>query len=284
MTHAATRGGPNDRLGDKGTVLRAGAGGLGVRILSLFATLLSFVVLTRVQGDTGYGLYVFALSVTALLALPVQVRMPTLAIRETASAESANDWGALHRIRDWAVRVNVHFGLAIAGAIPLFTWVGGARLSYDSRHVFWLAAALILPVAQTSTFGATLRGLRWVVSGLYPGEVLRPLLISALVAATLLLWVDGPSPEIALVLNFIATMLVLLLLIVPVRGVLTAQSRAERGRRVTPRSRKSALASGMSMRTEGSDGTVHPNHLRGPRRSRDHAHQHELQHEAMALA
>ena len=216
--------------GTKGQLQRAAAGGLGVRILSLFATLLSSVVLARVLGDTGYGLYVFALSVTALLALPVQVGTPTLVIRETASAEAANDWAALHSIRAWAVRVNVLFGLAIVGAILLFTWVGGARLSDDSRHVFWLAAALILPVALTSTFGATLRGLRWVMSGLYPGEVLRPLLISALVAASLLLWVDGPSPEIALVLNFIATVLVLLLLMVLVRRALPAQSRTERSR------------------------------------------------------
>ncbi len=216
--------------GVKRQLLRAGAGGLGVRIVSLLATLMSSVVLARTLGDTGYGLYVFALSVMALLALPIQAGTPMLVIRETARAEAANDWVALHSIRAWAVRVNVLFGLAIAGAILLSTWVAGTRLSGDSRHIFWLVAMLILPVALTSTLGATLRGLRWVMSGLYPGEVLRPLLISAMVAASLFVWVDGPSPEIALVLNFVATVLVLLLLLMLVRRALPAHSRAERGR------------------------------------------------------
>lgn len=214
--------------GIKGQLLRAGAGGLGVRILSLFATLLSSVVLARVLGDSGYGLYAFALSVTALLALPVQVGVPILVIRETSSAEAARDWAALHSIRTWALRVNWLFGLLIVAAVLLFAWAAGERISTSTRHVLFLAVALILPVALSSTLGATLRGLRRVMAGLYPGEVVRPVLISALVGASGLVWADGIGPETALLLNLAATLLVLGLLIVLVRRALPADSRGER--------------------------------------------------------
>jgi O-antigen/teichoic acid export membrane protein len=216
--------------GIKGQLLRAGSGGLGVRIVSLFATLLSSVVLARVLGDDSYGLYVFALSVTALLALPVQVGIPILVIRETAGAEAARDWVALHSIRAWVLWVNVLFGLVIAAGVLLFTWVAGDHLTQDTRHVFWLAAVLILPVALTSTFGATLRGLRWVMSGLYPGEVLRPLLISAFVGASVYVWAKAPGPEVALLMNLIATLLVLGLLVLLVRHALPVESLGERAR------------------------------------------------------
>lgn len=216
--------------GIKGQLLRAGAGGLGMRVLSLFATLLSSVVLARVLGDASYGLYVFALSVTALLALPVQFGVPTLVIRETARADTERDWVALHSIRVWAFRVNVIFGVIIIGAVLLFTWIVGDGLSEDSRRVFWLAAALILPVALTSTFGGTLRGLRWVMSGLYPSEVLRPLLVSAFVGASVLVWIDGPGPETALVMNLVATLVVLGTLLLLVRRALPLESRAVRNR------------------------------------------------------
>jgi len=238
--------------GIKGQLLRAGAGGLGVRILSLFATLLSSVVLARVLGDSGYGLYVFALSVTALLALPVQVGLPTLVVRETAGAETKRDWVAMHSIRVWAIRVNFLFGAVVIVSIVGFTLFAGEWLSADTVRVFWVAAALILPLALTSTFGATLRGLRWVMSGLYPNDVLRPLLISALVAASLFFWSDGASPEIALVLNFISTVLVLLLLLVLVRRALPHESRPEHVREFMTRHWMRALfplalISGMQM-------------------------------------
>lgn len=214
--------------GIKGQLLRAAAGGFGVRVLSLFATLLASVVLVRALGDDGYGIYVFALSVTALLALPVQVGTPTLVIRETASAEAANDWVALHSIRAWAIRVNLLFGAVLVSAILIFTWLAGDSLTQDRRQVFWLAAALIVPVSLTSTFGASLRGMRWVMSGLYPGEVLRPLLISALAGVSLFFWVGDLGPRGALLLNLAATMIVLGWLIVLVQRALPTESRPER--------------------------------------------------------
>lgn len=216
--------------GIKGQLLRAAAGGFGVRVLSLFATLLMSVVLVRVLGDDSYGIYVFALSVTALLALPVQAGTPLLVIREIASADTTRDWVALHSIRAWALRVNVLFGLMIMVGVLLFTWVAGDQLTQETRHVFWLAAALILPMALTSTFSATLRGLRWVMSGLYPGEVLRPLLISAFVGALAYTWTDQPGPDVALLLNLTATMFVLGLLLLLIRRALPAESLGERVR------------------------------------------------------
>lgn len=218
MLRQAAAGIIDSRL--KEQLLSASTGALGVRILSLFATLLSSVVLARVLGDEGYGLYVYALSVTTLLALPVQVGIPTLVIRETASAEAAGDWVALHSIREWAMRVNVLSGFAISGAVLLYVFVGGTHLGSDGRIVLMLAAALILPVALISTLGATLLGLRWVISGLYPIEVLRPLLISGFVMASLFVRGDDLSPEIALGLNFIATLVVLLFLMLLMRRAL----------------------------------------------------------------
>ena len=214
----------------KKQLLRGGTGALVVRVLSLLAALLASVVLARVLGDSGYGLYAFALSATTLLALPVNFGVPTLVIRETAGAEASGDWVALRSIQVWALRMNVMVALAISGAILLFVWIGGASLSGDSRLVLVAAATLILPAAIISTLGATLRGLRWVISGLFPSEVLRPLLISALVAASLYVWVDDLPPEIALGMNFIATLLVLLLLILLVRHALPTPSLAERER------------------------------------------------------
>jgi len=211
--------------GLKARILRAGLGGLGIRIFSLLATLLSSVVLARVLGDAGYGVYVFVLAITTLLALPVQVGLPILVIRETASAEAARDWVALYSIRDWAIRVNFIFGSAVITGALLFISFGKDLMSIESHHALWVAAALVLPLALASTLSATLRGLRWVMAGLYPSEVIRPLLISAIVGGWAYFCAGSLSPEVALVMNFVATILVVSLLLVLVARALPADSR-----------------------------------------------------------
>lgn len=202
---------------------------MGVRILSLFATLASSVVLARVLGDVDYGIYAFALSVTALLALPVQAGLPLLVIRETASADSARDGTAMRSIIGWALRINIIFALVVVLAVLAVTLVAGDGISTQDRLIFWLAALLILPVALCSTLGAILRGLRKVMSGLYPIEVVRPLLISLLVAAGVVLAAPNLDATAALALNLVATLAVLALLVVLVMRALPPESRRMSG-------------------------------------------------------
>ncbi|RYG85143.1 MAG: hypothetical protein EON59_12820, partial [Alphaproteobacteria bacterium] len=148
--------------GLSGQLLRAVSGGLGISVLALFVTLLSSVVLARILGAHDYGLYVFLLSATALLAMPVQMGVPLLVMRETASAEVSNDWVALHSIRSWALRMNLILGGIVALAILAYAWANGDSFDGPTRQGYWLAAALIVPVAIAGTLGGALRGLRRV--------------------------------------------------------------------------------------------------------------------------
>jgi len=197
--------------GLKGQLVRAGAGGLGVRILALVLTLLSSVVLTRTLGVDNYGLYVFVLSITSLLAFPVQMGIPILLTRETARAEVKRDWVAFHSIRVWALRMNIVLGGIIVAGILAYVWIKGDDFSPETRLIYWLAAALIIPVGLAGTLGAVLRGLRRIVLGQLPTEVLRPLFIITLIASA---WYFAPSTltaSSALVLNLVATMGVLMI-------------------------------------------------------------------------
>jgi O-antigen/teichoic acid export membrane protein len=216
--------------GLKAQLVRAGAGGLAVRILSLAVTMLSSVVLARSLGSTSYGLYVFVLSMTTLLALPVQVGIPTLVIRETANAERACDWVALHSIRAWVLRVNLGFGAMIVLAVLAFAWARDGAITDEIRYAWWLSAALVIPVALIGTYGAVLRGLRRVVLGQLPADVIRPLLISVLVGAAWLFRPERLDAGLALFLNLVATLVVLAIIVALAIRALPADSRSEQRR------------------------------------------------------
>lgn len=188
------------------TILAAGSGGLFVRVLSLIATLLSSVVLARALGADSFGLYVFALSVTSLLSIPIQMGVPTLVVRETASADAVQDWPAIESIRVWALRWNMTLGLFMAGAFIGVAIIFADQAS-DQKWVYILAAAIILPLAITGTFGAALRGLRHIVLGQLPIEVLRPF---AIVAVIFVIWTQTDytlDTTLALSVNLVATIL-----------------------------------------------------------------------------
>lgn len=216
--------------GLKAQLVRAGVGGLGVRILSLFVTLLSSIVLARGLGGADYGLYVFVLSTTTLLTLPVQIGIPTLVIRETANADRSHNWIALHSIRAWALRVNVGFGALLILALLAVVWVVGDAITYETRRAYWVAAALVIPVALIGTYSAVLRGLRYVVLGQLPGDVIKPLLISLLVATAWIFVPEATGVWLALIVNLIVTFVVLAIIYYLAMRALPADSRSERRR------------------------------------------------------
>jgi O-antigen/teichoic acid export membrane protein len=139
----------------------------------------------------------------------VQIGIPTLVIRETARAENARDWPALNGIRQWALKMNWSMGLPIVMAVLTGVWIAGENLSPDTRLTAWVSAALVIPVALTSTYSAVLRGLRRVVLGQLPNEVMRPVLVCTLVASAWILMPSGVGAGTAMALTFLAMLLVL---------------------------------------------------------------------------
>jgi len=87
----------------RGQLLRAFGAGMSMRVLAVIASLLSSIALARTLGPETYGTYAFVLSLIVLLALPVQMGLPTLITRETAKAITLQDWGLLRGIWSWSV-------------------------------------------------------------------------------------------------------------------------------------------------------------------------------------
>lgn len=193
------------RPGSLGAALVKGvvgtAGIRGAHALIAFAT---SIVLAKVLGPSGYGIFSYVIALVALLTIPSELGIPSLAVREIAVANARKDWGHMRGFIVWAHRtVAVTSGaLILLGATALLIW--GENVSPSKLACMWLALLLVPLVSLGALRDAMLRGLRKVLLGQLSQPIIRP---SILLIALLLLWqlgIDLTSPVRAMGLHIMS--------------------------------------------------------------------------------
>lgn len=178
--------------------LKAANAGLG-----FFSTLL----LARLLGATGYGVYSYAYSLVTLLAMPAHAGLPNLIVRETAKGLAQGRPDLVKGAWQWAGRVVAALSLlAIGIGGPLFIiWQGGLK-SPAGQTMAW--ALLLVPlIALGNLRGAALRGLQRIVLGQLPEFALRPGIFLLFVGGAALLRGRALSPPLAMMFQAVASLL-----------------------------------------------------------------------------
>lgn len=223
--------------GLRAQLLRGGAGSLAIKAVHAALAFALAVVLARTLGPEGYGVYSFALAITMLAAIPAQVGVPQLVVRETAKAQANGNYGLMRGLWRWgnvAVALFSALALAVVVGILWFTDIGG-----DGARVatLMIGIALIPVIALANVRGACLRGLRKVVQGQLPESIIRPALLLFLV----LVWgtwfvEDELNPQMAMGFYVLAAVLAFI-----IGAWLLRRSRpAELGERPVPEYHSSA--------------------------------------------
>jgi len=182
-----------ERHGNLGaTLVKAVLGTAGIRAAHGVLGFVTAIVLAKMLGPSGYGTYAFVMALVGFVTIPSELGVPGLAVREIAAANARKDWGYM---RGFIIRSHQMIGLmsvvlALAGAGALLIW--GRQLDPIKATCMWLALLLIPLVSLGSLRGAMLRGLRKVVLGQMPEQVIRP---AALLLLILVLYLAGHNFE-----------------------------------------------------------------------------------------
>mgnify|MGYP001100775792 CR=1 FL=1 len=162
----------------KAQLLRGAFGSMGVKLLATGLGFLQAVVLARVLGPSAYGVYAFVLSLIALLAVPAQLGLPQVVLRETAKAEAAGSWDLMRGLWQWSTSYIGLFSLLMitAGATTLV--IAPAWLQGDRSSALAIGLVLIPLGALAAVRSAALSGLKRVILGQLPESVIRPALMS----------------------------------------------------------------------------------------------------------
>jgi len=194
--------------------------GIGIIFVKFIGTLLGFllsIVLARLLGSEGYGVYSFILSLLMLLAIPIQAGLPSLAVRETSKALVSNNWSLIRGLWLWIFRLSLlYFILLCLFLIILFFF--SKEWNHQPRYEVFLAGFIVIPMgALIISQSAIIRGFGRVVVGSIFDGLIRSSVILVLIATLLLFF---PSYEltpfgamviysIAIAIAFLACLIVL---------------------------------------------------------------------------
>ena len=171
-------------------LLKNGIGNVFVRVASRVLALVLSIILARTLEPKGYGTYAYVLTVFSIVAVSAQFGLPTLLIRETAKAHVRKRWGILRGLWRWMIIVGGGLSLGIVSIVfAIFYFFVDSSSLIPIAMLVW--GFLFVPISVLCRlYGASLQGLRLIVLGRLPEDVIRPGLFVVFLLIVIL-WVNG---------------------------------------------------------------------------------------------
>jgi O-antigen/teichoic acid export membrane protein len=191
--------------GLRAELAKGAIGSFGLKLINALLNLALSVVLARTLAPEGYGIYAFAFSAMTLLAVPVQLGLPTLLIREVARYHLESRWDLLRGILKRANQTVFILSLVVGSTAGGIAWLFADRWDFTQLATFGWSLLLLPLIALNRLREAALQGLRRVVMGQIPEKVLQPVILLILVGSTSL--ADSLAPPLAMALYCTAAML-----------------------------------------------------------------------------
>jgi O-antigen/teichoic acid export membrane protein len=177
-------------------LIRGTSGTFVVRMSNTGLKFLSTFVLARLLGTNGFGVYNFALAWVMLLIVPAISGFDRLLIRNMAMYRAHSAWGHMHGLLRFVNRVTIGFALVL-----MLAGIGIAWLTYQmtgrpallnaeqaglARVALYALALglLLLPLRAILLLQqAAMQGLRHVVVGQLPEQILQPALFVVIIGS-----------------------------------------------------------------------------------------------------
>ena len=166
------------------------------------------VVLTRLLGLEGFGIYSVVIALVTMLTAPAFFGLPTLIGREVAWASAKGEFGLVAGL----IRRSHQFIFCVATVMIVGAYLVQTLAGKSSAALYW-ALPLILIMSLAAARSAMLRGIGKVLEGQWPEQLLRPALLIALA----LTWValgHVISPTVAVALTGLAALIALAVTVV----------------------------------------------------------------------
>lgn len=212
--------------GFKARLVRGGLGSAGVQAANRLLTLGLGIVLARMLGPDGYGVYAYAFAMMSLLMVVAEAGVPTLLMRELAASHGRGEWGLLRG----ALRRGAQFATLAATTVTLLglfaLWWFADSMQQEVLYTTALMLLALPIMALTKTVAHAMRGLHRVVVGKGLEMVIRPLFVLLIVAGVFMAWPEQRQPHIAMAAQLLGALTALLIGISILPYFLPSQNRA----------------------------------------------------------
>jgi O-antigen/teichoic acid export membrane protein len=175
-----------NQTGDRGHVARGVVGTFGLKVANVLLGLVTTMLLARMLGVDGYGVYAYVIALVGMLAIPTQMGLPEFILRQVARYQARNQWDHLRGLVVRANQVVLAASTVLLVAAVSTAWFVRDRFDNEALLAF-LTALILLPIlSMTALRLSILRGLRYPLLGQLPETLIRPGLfgLALLVVAT----------------------------------------------------------------------------------------------------
>ena len=202
----------NGRLGAKlGPVDRVlatrAAIAMGLRLGGVALAYLSNVLLSRLLGLHGYGLYAILIGWVSLLSVQARLGFDATVLRYATIYRQEGAWMSLRGL----ITVATGTVAAIAVVSCLVMMAIGSRFNVSSWNLAW-ASVLLVPTSLLALFSAFVLSAEKVISSQFFDQILRPLLLIALLCGAFLSGGADLAGRSAMMLTSVAAIVALLAL------------------------------------------------------------------------
>ena len=175
-----------------------------IKITAMGITIIISVLLARLLGVEGYGIYAYVLSWVNLLSIFAVFGIDRLLIRETAVHTNIANWGYVRGVLNWGNWLSLCIATTLALSAAGIAWL----LENESNRVvvqsLWIALILLPFMAVTALRRATLQGLHKVALGQIPDDIVRPVVYALLLIITFLFFKESVIPQYVVAFNVFA--------------------------------------------------------------------------------
>ncbi|MCV0383315.1 MAG: oligosaccharide flippase family protein [Erythrobacter sp.] len=160
----------------------------------------SSILLARLLGAEGYGVYAYVLAWIEVLKVPIAYGLPIMIQREVALYAGRGDWGLM---RGLSIRVNQFILLTSAAIILISAAIAASGLwnlfdTPSARYTIYIALVSLPLAAWSAARAAALNGLRMIARAAFPDQVVRHC-ITILTVLIFWGWLGRLTPETAMI-------------------------------------------------------------------------------------
>lgn len=188
---------------------RGAVGVFGINGLGAALAFALNIIIARVLGVSGYGYYVYALTVVSLLGLVAMLGFDSSLVRLIAEYRSTARWSLLKgALRFSSILVTVSLGIVVAVLLVLISSFGDS-IEPEARDAALPAVVLLVVFCYLRLTTAGLRALELAARGQAAEVIVRHVVMIALIASVVRFSPDQIFASTALWLNVMATFMTL---------------------------------------------------------------------------
>ncbi len=190
--------------GASGTAIRGSAGALVIKCTAMLLGFVSSTILARLLGVDGFGTYSLVLGWILLCVTPIRVGFVGVIVRELAGYKALGEWGKAKGLLIFGNTIGMTLSVIAAAGLGIVWRIGDERSGITLEIAGW--ALLLLPLYCLSSLrAAALRGLGKVWAGLFPDEIMRPLVQVILLVTAVFIVGWKLTPTLGLQVHLLAT-------------------------------------------------------------------------------